>query len=61
MSRDPYDSFVNQWLYSYWDYSECQNGNLCTHPFCPDHEVRDFWDKNDWPPMMTEQGWSANL
>ncbi len=63
MAKDPYDSLVNQELYAQWDLEAylarraeqdtCLNGNLCTHPFCVDHEIRDYWDKNDWPVAMS--------
>lgn len=32
------------------DDDECLTTD-CHHPFCVDHEVRDFWDKKDWPVM----------
>ena len=67
---DPYDAYWNQRYYAEWDSEVpwwlmhrlaleqakpvCLNGNLCTHPACPEHEVRDFWDKTDWPILMTD-------
>ena len=39
----------------------CLTGNSCTHPFCPDHEVRDFWDRTDWPVLADTDPWWDGL
>lgn len=51
---DGMDAADNQCWYREWDEQICLNGNLCTHPACPEHEVRDFWDRTDWPTLMTD-------
>ena len=58
---DPYDAYWNQRYYIEWDEIICLNGNLCTHPACPEHEVRDFWDRTDWPVLMTDSEHMADL
>jgi len=58
---DPYDAYWNQRYYAEWDEVICLNGNLCTHPNCPEHEVRDFWDKTDWPTLADSDPWWDGL
>ena len=58
---DPYDAYWNQGYYAEWDEVICLNGNLCTHPGCPEHEARDFWDRTDWPTLMIDSEHMSQL